>query len=101
MTTLIVLFNLKNPAAAADYERWARTVDLPTAGSLPSVDKFEILKSHGLLGGTAAPYQYIEVLRINDMTQLGKDVATPRMQEVSAQFQSFADNPLFIVTESL
>jgi hypothetical protein len=101
MTTLIVLFNLKDATRQADYERWAREVDLPTAGALPSVAKFEVLKASGLLGGGPSPYAYVEVLRIRDMAQLGADVGTPTMQQVSAQFQAFADNPLFIVTQAL
>ena len=101
MTTVIVLFNLKSAAARADYERWAREVDLPTAGALPSVEKFEVLKATGLLTGGASPYEYIEILRINDINQLGKDVGTEAMQKVSAQFQAFADKPLFILSEAL
>lgn len=101
MTTLIVLFNLKDAAQREAYERWARDVDVPTAGALPSVDKFEVLKASGLLTGGPSPYEYVEILRINDMTQLGADVGTPAMQAVSAQFQAFADNPLFIVTQAL
>lgn len=100
-TTIIVLFNLKNAAQRADYERWAREVDLPTAGSLPSVKGFEVLKSTGLFGGGTPPYQYIEVVRVGDMGQFGKDVATEAMQKVAAQFQAFADKPLFILTEAL
>ena len=101
MTTLIVLFNLKDAARRSDYERWAREVDLPTAGALPSVDKFEVLKASGLLTGGPSPYEYVEILRINNLAQLGADVGTPTMQSVSAAFQAFADNPLFILTESL
>jgi REDY-like protein HapK len=100
-TTVIVLFNLKDASRRADYERWAREVDLPTAGALPSVDKFEVLKASGLLTGGASPYDYVEILRINNMAQLGNDVGTPTMQQVSAQFQAFADNPLFIMTTAL
>lgn len=101
MTTLIVLFNLKDASRRDDYERWAREVDLPTAGSLKSVDKFEILKASGLLTGGPSPYEYVEILRINDMAQLGADIGTPTMQQVAAQFQAFADNPMFIMTASL
>ena len=101
MTTLIVLFNLKNPAAAALYERWAREVDLPTAGALRSVDQFEVLKVQGLFGGGASPYQYVEIVRVKDMAQFGADVASAAMQKVAAQFQSFADQPMFLVTDSL
>jgi|GEM_PF-109464 len=101
VTTLIVLFNLKNAEQQSAYEKWAREVDLPTAGRLPSVDKFEVLKASGLLTGGPSPYAYVEILRINDMAQLAKDVGTPAMQAVAAQFQSFADQPLFIITQSL
>ena len=101
MTTLIVLFNLKDATQRAAYEKWAREVDLPTAGALPSVDKFEVLKASGLLTGGPSPYEYVEILRINDMAQLGADVGTPAMQQVSAQFQAFADQPLFILTQPL
>jgi hypothetical protein len=101
MTTLIVLFNLKDAARREEYERWAREVDLPTAGALKSVDKFEVLKASGLLTGGPSPYEYVEILRINSMEQLGADVGSPTMQQVAAQFQAFADNPLFIMTSSL
>jgi hypothetical protein len=101
MTTLIVLFNLKDASRRDEYERWAREVDLPTAGALKSVDAFEVLKASGLLTGGPSPYEYVEVLRINSMEQLGQDIGSPTMQQVAAQFQAFADNPLFIVTSSL
>ena len=101
MTTLVVLFNLKDSAAVTQYEAWARAIDLPTAGSLKSVDKFEVLRAQGLLGGGPAPYQYVEILRVNDMRQFGSDIATPEMQKVASQFQAFASNPLFLLTESL
>ena len=101
MTTLIVLFNLKDPAAAAEYERWAREVDLPTAGALPSVERFEVLKATGLFGGGVSPYQYFEILRIKDMERFGADVASATMQKVAAQFQAFADDPQFVLTDPL
>lgn len=102
MTTLIVLFNLKSGVSALDYEAWARATDIPTAGALPSVEKFEVLKSVALLGSEGAPpYQYVERIVVRDMAQLGEDVGTPAMQEVTAAFRRFADDPLFIVTASL
>jgi hypothetical protein len=101
MKTLVVLFNLKDAGQRAAYEAWAREVDLPTAGALPSVDKFEVLRATGLLTGGPSPYDYVEILRINDLAQLGADAGTPVMQKVAAQFQAFADKPLFIITESL
>ncbi|XQW83446.1 REDY-like protein HapK [Thalassotalea piscium] len=102
MTTIVVLFNLKKDASIEDYERWAVTTDLPTASALPSVDKFEVLKAEGvLMSEESSPYQYIELLVIGDMEQFGKDVSTDVMQKVAAQFQTFADNPLFIMTSKI
>lgn len=100
--TVVVLFNLKAGADARAYEQWARTTDLPIVNKLPSVDSFEVLRTTGLLGSDApAPYQYVEILRINDLDQLGKDVATDTMQRVVKEFGQFADQPQFMLTQSL
>ena len=100
--TVVVLFNLKAGADARAYEQWARTTDLPIVNKLPSVDSFEVLRTTGLLGGNApAPYQYVEILRINDLDQLGKDVATDTLQRVVKEFGQFADQPQFMLTQSL
>lgn len=101
MAKIIVLFNLKPGVSVADYEKFARETDLPIVNKLPSVRHFEVLKSQGLLGGGTAPFQYIEIIDLNSLEQLGKDVSTATMQKVAATFQSMADSPQFIVTESL
>jgi hypothetical protein len=101
MTTIVVLFNLKAGVSVADYERFAREMDIPEVNRLPSVEKFEVLKSQGLMAGGDAPYAYIEILRLRDMAQLGQDVQSPVMQKVVSTFRSMADNPLFIVTQPL
>ncbi len=100
-TTIIVLFNLKPGVSVADYERFARDTDLPIVNRLPSIEKFEVLKSRGLLRGGDPPYQYIEILRVTDMDQFGQDVSAETMQKVAATFRGFADNPQFILTEPL
>lgn len=101
MAKIVVLFNLKPGVSAADYETFARETDLPIVNKLPSVRSFEVLKSQGLLGGGAAPFQYIEIIDLESLEQLGQDVSTETMRKVAATFQSMADNPQFIVTESL
>jgi len=101
MTTRIVLFNLKDSGSAAEYERWARESDIPAVRKLRSVASFEALKGAGLLGGGASPYQYFEIFRINDLKLFGEGLATEAVQKMAAQFNTFADRPLFIVTEAL
>lgn len=101
MAKIVVLFNLNDGVSVADYEKFARETDLPIVNALASVDKFEVLKATGLLGGGESPYRYLEILDVNDLSQLGADVSTETMQQVAATFRSMADNPLFIVTEAL
>lgn len=101
-TTLIVLFNLKPGVSIDDYERWARDTDLPTVRALDSVQKFEAHRVTGLLGADGpAPYQYVEVLRVSDMARFGSELASETMQRVAGQFQGFADQPFFMLTESV
>ena len=101
MAKIVVLFNLKPGTNVADYEKFARELDLPIVNKLPSVDRFEVLKAQGLMGGGAAPYQYIEIIEVNDLEQLGKDVASEQVQKIAAIFREMAETPQFIVTEAL
>ena len=101
MAKIIVLFNLKPGTSVAEYERFARETDLPIVNKLPSVNRFEVLKAQGLLGGGSSPYAYIEIIDVNSMEKLGADVSSETMQQVAATFRSLADNPIFIVTEQL
>ncbi len=102
MNTVIVLFNLKPEASQEDYERWAREQDLPVVNGLASVDRFEVLRSAGLLIGEGkSPYQYVEIIRVPDMAAFGADLSSPEAQSGAARFQQFADNPLFILTQSI
>lgn len=102
MQTVIVLFNLKAGVNREEYEAWARASDLPVVNALPSMQKFEVLKASGLLiGDGPSPYEYVEIMRIPDMAAFGKDLADPAVQAGAAQFQQYADNPLFILTSAL
>jgi hypothetical protein len=101
MTTIVVLFNLKTGVSVADYEKFARELDIPGVNRLPSVKSFEVLRCEGLMGGGAAPYQYVELLRVHDLAGLGNDVQTPAMQKVVGAFRGMADNPSFILTTDL
>jgi len=96
---LLVLFNLKPGVSAADYEHWAQTRDMPAVRSLPSVDDFRAYRVTGLLGSdTPAPYAYAEVIDVADMDGFFSDIAIPTMQGVSAEFQNWAEAPLFLMT---
>ena len=96
MTRIIVLFNLRAEASPDDYEAWARSTDIPTVNALGSVSCFSVLRATGLLGSEGdPPYQYVEIIDVDDMRRFGSEVATELMQKVAAEFQSFADQPVF------
>ena len=102
MKRIVVLFNLKDAGSAADYETWARSTDLPVVNGLDSVDGFSVHRASGMLGSDASPpYQYVEIIDVNDMELFGEEVSTDTMQKVAGEFQAFADAPLFILTDAL
>ncbi|WP_394730072.1 REDY-like protein HapK [Altererythrobacter sp. GH1-8] len=100
---IIVPFNLKPGTDVAEYEEWAKTKDVPTAGALPSVKSFTVHKATGLFGDPEAtpPFQYFEVLDITNMEDFIADVSDPEFQAAAAPFQVYADAPQFILTEDL
>jgi REDY-like protein HapK len=99
---IIVLFSLKPGVDAATYERWARSTDIPGVRALRSVSDFQVYRASGLLGTDARPpYTYIEVIDVPDMAAFGADVASDAVQKVASEFQRFADNPQFVLTEAL
>ena len=102
MKNIVVLFNLKLGVDSDAYEQWAKSTDLPIVNALESIDKFEVFKTSGLLGSDEpAPYQYVELLAINDFDKFGENVSTDTMKNVAAEFQEFADAPLFVTLESI
>lgn len=101
MIRIIVLLNLKPGKSAEDYERWAVTTDLPVANGLKSIDKFELFQATGVLGSDdTPPYQYIEVLDVNDLDLLGEEATSEAMKRVAAEFQEWA-TPIFILTRKI
>jgi hypothetical protein len=102
MPKIIVLFNLKAGVDAREYEAWAKNSDVPTVRGLASVQGFDVLRSTTLLGSEAAPpYQYFEIIDVPSLDAFFADVSTDAVQKGAAQFQAFADNPQFIITEDL
>jgi hypothetical protein len=101
-TTLIVLFNLKPGVAPADYERFAKELDIPTVKSLQSVDDFRVFRASGLFGADGvSPFQYVEIIEVNYLNGLIEEVGRPEVGKVVAAFRDFAENPIFILSDEL
>lgn len=101
-TRILALFNLKPGVSENDYEKWAKTVDIPTVNGLGSIEKFNVFKSTGLLGSEdPPPYAYFETIDVDNMDQFGKDVTTETMQKVAGEFQGMVDDLVFILSDEL
>lgn len=99
---VFVLFNLRPGVDPAEYEAWARATDIPVVRGLGSVSGFDVYRATGLLGSDAAPpYAYVETIEVGDDAAFGGDVGSPQMQAIAAQFQTFADNPQFMVMQDI
>ncbi|MFN3371442.1 MAG: REDY-like protein HapK [Sphingomonadaceae bacterium] len=99
---IVVLFNLKPGVEPETYEAWARATDMPLVRSLPSVTHFRVYRTAGLFGSDQpAPYSHIEIIDITALDPFIADASSDAVQAVAGQFQQFADNPLFILTEEL
>jgi len=102
MPKLIVLFNLQKGAKKREYEKWVKTTDLPTVRNLSSIDDFRLYKMKSVMGADGKPpYQYCEIIEINDMEKFGSDIGTRKMKKVAKEFQAFADNPIFIMSDEI
>ncbi|MCX8019055.1 MAG: hypothetical protein N2747_01010 [Chitinophagaceae bacterium] len=102
MATILVLYNLKPDASAEAYEKWAKEKDIPNVNALQSVQQFKVVKMKNLLGSdTPAPYQYAEIIEVNDMDLFFKEIQSETIQQGAKEFNGFADNPSFIVCEEI
>ncbi len=100
-TRIVALFNLRPGVTRQAYEDWARTTDIPTVRSLASIGSFEVFRGTARLGSDVpSPYDYIEIIDVDDMAGFGGDVASETMRTIAATFQSMAD-VVFILTEPL
>ena len=92
MPTMIVLVNLKEDVAPAEYERWLQDRYVPAVLDLVSVDEWRGYRVSSLLeSGGDPPYQYVVSVEIIDLDQLGRDIDSERMQMLLGELGRYAD----------
>jgi nucleotidyltransferase/DNA polymerase involved in DNA repair len=102
MPILIVSFNLKPGVSEADYEAWARAVDLPTVRSHGSVQSMRVLKArHRWKSEAAGPYRYMELISIRDVDAFLADTASAKQAPVSARFREIATDVTAVLCDEL
>jgi hypothetical protein len=99
---IIALFNLKEGARRSDYESWARGRDMPTVSGLPSVDKFQVLRSRNVLfSQDKPPFDYIEILDVTSQAAFLEDCGSDAVAALAKEMSAFTDGATFITTEEL
>jgi len=89
---MVVLVNLKEDVNPEDYEHWILESYAPTVKSLPSVQDWRDYRVSGLLGSEAVPpYRYVVTVEIDDLEQLGRDMADEEMQGLLSELHRFAE----------
>jgi predicted butyrate kinase (DUF1464 family) len=90
--TMIVLVNLKEAVAPAEYERWLEERYVPAVLDLPSVDEWRGYKVSGLPeSGGDPPYQYVVSVGINDLEQLGRDMESEQVRRLLDELGHYAE----------
>jgi hypothetical protein len=90
--TLVVLLKLKSGVDPQEYEGWAREHDAPTALARPSIAEWSLYRSQGLIGADGTgPFDYIEIVQVNDTDQMAEDMAGEAIQRMAAQLGDYAD----------
>jgi len=89
---MIVLVNLREGVDPGDYERWVLESYAPAVRDLPSVEDWRDYRVTGLLGSDAAPpYRYVVTLEIEDLAQLGRDMAGEEMHKLLSELHKLAE----------
>lgn len=99
VTTLFVMYTLKEGVTPEQFEEWVRTTDQPSMRSLARVQDFRTYRAERLLMGEGTPgVAYIEAFAIPDLDGfIAEDLAGETVQKVTADFMGLAEAPQFII----
>ncbi len=88
---MVVLVNLKEGVSPEDYERPTRESYAPAVKALPSVRDWRAYRVSGpLASDDVPPYRYVVTVDIDDLTQLGRDMAGEEMRGLLSELHRSA-----------
>jgi hypothetical protein len=91
VTTMVVLVNLKEGVSPEDYKRWVLETYAPAVKALPSVRDWRAYRVGGLLASDdVPPHQYVVTVDIDDLAQLGRDMAGEEMRGLLSELHRLA-----------
>lgn len=95
METQTLFFNrLKSGVVAADYERWVRDRDYPTARALSMIVHYEILRLEqpSLPGGIDVPADYLEIVTVTSFEDYEAELqGMPGREKFLAELRSYVE----------
>ncbi|HAY07062.1 MAG TPA: REDY-like protein HapK [Hyphomonas sp.] len=103
VTTLFVMYTLKEGVTPEQFEQWVRETDQPAMRSLARVQDFRTYRAERLLMGEGAPgVAYIEAFAIPDLDGfIAEDLGSETVQQVTAGFMGLAEAPQFIIVSEV
>ncbi|MFN4225264.1 MAG: hypothetical protein ACK4HR_03030 [Hyphomonas sp.] len=103
VTTLFVMYTLKEGVTPGQFEQWVRETDQPAMRSLARVQDFRTYRAERLLMGEGTPgVAYIEAFAIPDLEGfIAEDLGSETVQQVTAGFMGLAEAPQFIIVSEV
>lgn len=103
VTTLFVMYTLKEGVTPEQFEQWVRETDQPAMRSLARVQDFRTYRAERLLMGEGTPgVAYIEAFAIPDLEGfIAEDLGGETVQQVTAGFMGLAEAPQFIIVSEV
>ncbi len=82
MQVVFFLNKLHSHIDRTDYEQWVRSIDYPTAQSIPSILEYTVARVEGRLDADGTPpYDYVERVVIGDTASYRRDLADARLDD--------------------
>ena len=99
---MIVLFNLKDGQDETEFQTWMKENDIPVVTKLGSVAEYNLGKTVGMMGPEGdPPYSHMEIIRVTDFEQLGKDADTPAVENVASQFREKVKDAVWLFVDQV
>ncbi len=88
MPVVFFLNKLRPGVEKADYERWVREVDYPTARALATIQSYVVARMDGTLDGGSPAYDYVERVEVTDIDAYRAELAKPEMEAFARDWSS-------------
>lgn len=99
---MVALFNLNAEEDEQEFQTWMKENDIPVVSKLDSVTEYNLVKTVGMMGADGEPpYSHMEIIRVTDFDQLGKDAASAAVEKVAGQFQQKVKDAVWLFVDQI